>query len=257
MTPIALTALVIALVLTVLVRVNRAPDFTIWGGVTLLAIVPVPDPHSDGWRIGVLSVNEALAGLANDGVVTIAAMFIVAAGLRETGALQLLVQNVLGRPKSVASAQHRVVWPTAALSGFFNNTPLVALLLPMTDDWAKRHAISISKLLKPLSFASILGGACTLIGTSTNLIVNGWLIDEAEHPGLGMFEITPVALPIAIVGIVFVVFGSRWLLPPGKRRSNNSAMHVSTWSRWSSMPAANWCQKASRKRACVDYRACF
>ena len=85
----------------------------------------------------------------------------------------------------------------------------------MTNDWAKRHAISISKLLMPLSFGSILGGACTLIGTSTNVIVNGCLIDEAGHPGLGMFDITPVAvaLPIAIVGIVFVVFGSRWLLP--------------------------------------------
>lgn len=129
MTPIALTALVIASVLTVLVRINRAPNFTIWGAATLLAIVPVHDPHSELWRIGVLSANEALAGLANDGAVTIAAMFIIAAGLRETGALQLLAQNVLGTPKPTASAKRRVVWPTAALSGFFNNTPLVALLL--------------------------------------------------------------------------------------------------------------------------------
>ena len=211
MSPLYVTAFVIGVVLITLVKINRATDFILWGGVGLLMIVPV---SVDGqWSLGVLSAHEALVGLSNEGVVTIAALFVVAAGLGETGALNALVRNFLGHGRSLAAAQNRLLWPTAVLSGFLNNTPLVAMLLPVTHDWAKRNNFSVSPLLMPMSFAAILGGACTLIGTSTNLIVNGWLIDETGHGGLGMFEIAQVAVPIAIVGIVFVLITSRWLLP--------------------------------------------
>ena len=206
------TAIVLLTVLVSLVRSSRGTDFIIWGGVAVLLIVPVRGTDS-AWRFGVLETSDALAGLANDGVVTIAALFIVAAGLRETGVMDWIAGRVFGRPQSLFAAQNRLLWPTALLSGFLNNTPLVAMLLPATQDWAKRHGISISMLLMPLSFASILGGACTLIGTSTNIIVNGWLIEEASHEGLGMFDITVVAAPIAVVGICFVIGFSRYLLP--------------------------------------------
>lgn len=205
------TALVILAVLVVLARSGRAPDFVIWTGLAILMVVPVPG--ASGWQFGVLAPTEAISGLANESLVTIAALYVVAAGVRETGLLNWFSRSFLGKPRSVLEAQNRLVWPTALLSGFFNNTPLVTMLMPVADDWARQHRFSTSKLLMPLSFASILGGACTLIGTSTNLIVNGWLIDEMGHPGLGMFEVTRVALPVAAVGMVFMLVASRWLLP--------------------------------------------
>ncbi|MBT8447497.1 MAG: anion permease, partial [Gammaproteobacteria bacterium] len=186
-------------------------DVVMWGGVGLLALLPIPD--GDGWRFGLLTAEDALEGLANEGIATIAVLFVVAVGLRETGALRLILQNLLGRPASTAAAQQRLLWPTAVLSAFLNNTPLVAMLLPVTDEWARRYSVSIGKLLMPLSFASILGGSCTLIGTSTNLIVNGWLIKELDHPGLSMFAITSVALPLALVGMAYIFACTRWLLP--------------------------------------------
>ena len=205
------TALVLLAVLVVLIRKNRAPDFAIWTGLAILVVLPVPE--AGGLSIGVIDAKGAFAGIANESVITIGALYVVAAGIRETGVLNWLALKLLGRPRTIATAQHRLVWPAAALSGFFNNTPLVAMLMPVADDWATRQRFSPSLLLMPLSFASILGGACTLIGTSTNLIVNGWLIEEMSHPGLGMFEMTPVALPVAVVGMVFMLLTSRWLLP--------------------------------------------
>ncbi|MFT4562172.1 MAG: di/tricarboxylate transporter [Gammaproteobacteria bacterium] len=211
MDPAVVTAIVLGLVITTLVWVHRAPDFTIWGGVALLSVAPVV--HDGTYHIGVIVAKDALAGLANDGVVTIACLFIVAAGLRETGVMNWLVDRFFGKPKTLLSAQVRLLIPSAVLSGFLNNTPLVAMLLPITQDWAKRNSFSLSMLLMPLSFAAILGGACTLIGTSTNVIVNGWLIEEMGHPGLGMFEIFSVAAPIAVVGIACTIFFSHLFLP--------------------------------------------
>lgn len=210
MSPLYVTAIVICLVLVVMMKLNRATDFIIWAGVGLLLVVPVNDMGT--WSIGVLDAKEALAGLSNEGVVTIAALFIVAAALAETGSMNWLVRKIMGQGGSLWKVQNRLLWPTALLSGFLNNTPLVAMLLPVTHDWAKRHNFSVSHLLMPLSFAAILGGSCTLIGTSTNLIVNGWLINETAHQGLGMFDIAKAALPIAVVGIIFVLLSSPWLL---------------------------------------------
>lgn len=207
----SVTALVVGLILVVLARAGRAPDFIIWGGLALLMVCPTPGPL--GWQFGVITPQAAFAGLANESLATIGALYVVAAGVRETGVLNWFARTLLGKPHSLTAAQHRLVWPTALLSGFFNNTPLVTMLMPVADDWARQHRFSASKLLMPLSFASILGGACTLIGTSTNLVVNGWLIDEMGAEGLGMFEVTRVALPIAIVGMLFMLFTSRWLLP--------------------------------------------
>ncbi len=211
MSPLLVTAAVIVLVLVLLTRSGRNADIVIWGGVTLLLVVPAERPRGD--PAPVLGIADALSGLANEGIATIAALFLVAAGLRETGAMEMLAARVFGGRASERSARHRVVWPTALLSGFFNNTPLIALLMPITDGWARRYGIAAGRLLMPLSFASILGGACTLIGTSTNLIINGWLIEVTGHPGLGMFEMTPVMLPIAIAGMLFIIYAGPWLLP--------------------------------------------
>ena len=210
----AVTLVVLLAVLVLLVASRRPPDTVLWAG--LVALMVFPAPSDGGWHFGILPARDAVAGFANAGVITLAALFIVAAGLKDTGVLQYVSQQLLGRPRSAFSAQNRLVWPAALVSAFMNNTPVVAMLLPAVDDWARRHRLSLSRLLMPLSFAAILGGACTLIGTSSNLIVNGWLIAETGHPGLGLFEITPLGLPIAAAGILFMLFTGRWLLKDRK-----------------------------------------
>ena len=209
-----ITLLVLIMVLAAMIKSKQSPDLVLWMALTSLLVLPVP--AHEGWQLGVLTPLEGLAGLANEGVVTIAVLFIVVAGLQETGALNWLSRWFLGNPSSLKEAQHRIIWPTAICSGFLNNTPLVAMVMPLIDDWARQHRLSAAKLLMPLSFASILGGACTLIGTSTNIIVNGWLISELQHPGLGMFEMTKVAAPIALVGLVFIIITQKWLLKERK-----------------------------------------
>ena len=97
----------------------------------------------------------------------------VAAGLTETGATQRVAQRLLGRPKSVTAAQFRLMGPVALLSAFLNNTPIVVMYLPIVNEWARKIRVSPSKLYMPLSFAAILGGKLTLIGSASNLVVMG------------------------------------------------------------------------------------
>ena len=85
---------------------------------------------------------------------------------------------------------------TSLVSAFFNNTPLMAILVPTISQSSKKHGLSPSHILMPLSFAAIFGGSCTLIGTNTNLMINAWLIDTVNHKGFGIFEITPIMLPV-------------------------------------------------------------
>ena len=132
------------------------------------------------------------------------------ASLRETGGIDWLARRVLARPRLLSGAQLRIIGPVGALSVFLNNTPVVAMLIPAVNDWAKTLRLSASKLMIPLSCAAILGGTCTLIGTSTNLVVNGLVIAETDLPGLAVFDITWVGLPCALVGALYLLFvGSR------------------------------------------------
>jgi len=169
---------------------------------------------------GVLSPAQALAGFANEGMVTVALMYVVAAALRETGAIDMVVHNLLGRPRSAATAQLRVMLPTLGMSAFINNTPVVATFLPAIMTWSRRIGVAPSRLLIPLSYAAILGGTCTLLGTSTNLVVNG-MWTSAGKASFSMFELAWVGIPTAIAGIGFLIlFGAR-LLPD--RRSVEQA----------------------------------
>jgi di/tricarboxylate transporter len=162
---------------------------------------------------GVLSPEAALAGLGNPGLATVAVLYVVVAGLVDTGAVHVLGTRLLGRPKHVDTAILRLMLPLTAISAFLNNTPLVAMFVPVVEEWAKRTRLSVSKLMIPLSYAAILGGTCTLIGTSTNIIVNGLVEQRTDLGAVGFFAIGAIGLPSAIVGIVYVLVMHRWLLP--------------------------------------------
>lgn len=162
---------------------------------------------------GIVNTNEALAGFSNPGMITVGVLYIVVTGLQQTGALAWVSQHVLGLPQSAPIALLRLVVPVAGLSALLNNTPVVAMFIPVVSDWCRKLRISPSKLMIPLSYAAIFGGICTLIGTSTNLLVNGLLVTNTDSPGLGFFDIAWVGIPCAIAGILFLLIGQQWLLP--------------------------------------------
>lgn len=192
---------VVALCFGFLARNRTPPDITMAGGLTLLLVS------------GVLTPAQALAGFANEGMVTVGVLYVVVTGVRETGGIAWIVQRVLGQPRSTQHAQVRLMVPTAVISAFLNNTPVVAMFIPAVKDWAKRYRLSVSSLMIPLSYAAIIGGTCSLIGTSTNLVVNGMLTSETDLGGLGMFDIAWVGVPALVVTLVYVVVASNWLLP--------------------------------------------
>ena len=197
--PAALTAVVVFATLTALLFGQRGPDMAMIGGVVVLLAA------------GVLAPDEALRGMSNEGMITVAALFVLAAAVERTGALAALVDRTLGRPTSLAQAQIRTMVAPAALSAFMNNTPVVALMVPAIRDWAKKHRLSVSKLLMPMNAAVVLGGLCTLIGTSTNVVVSGMMAAKTGRP-MGMFEITWLGVPLLAAGMVYLVIASRHLL---------------------------------------------
>ena len=162
---------------------------------------------------GVLDEKAALAGFSNSGMITVGVLYIVVAGLQQTGALQWVSQQVLGMPKTPRKALVRLMLPVIGASAFLNNTPVVAMFIPVVNDWCRKLRFSPSKLMIPLSYAAIFGGLCSLIGTSTNLVVNGLLIDATGGSGLRMFDIAWIGLPCALFGFGFLFVTQRWLLP--------------------------------------------
>ncbi len=195
-----LTLITVGLVFLTLVMTRIAADVILMAAMSALIIS------------GVLTIHEGLAGFANPGVMTIAVLYIVAAGLQETGAIQWLSKYLLGTPKTLKTALIRLIMPTALLSAFMNNTAVVAMFIPSIQNWSKRINIPSSKLLIPLSYAAILGGTCTLIGTSTNLVVDG-LLQKELGIHLNIFSLIWIGLPITLVGGLLLFFFSKQLLP--------------------------------------------
>lgn len=162
---------------------------------------------------GVLRIEEALGGFANGGVLTVGFLFVVAAAVKHSGALDAAVQRLFGTPAaSTRTTLARLLLPVAALSGLVNNTPLIALLIPAAKRWSQMYGRPVSALLMPLSFATILGGTCTLLGTSTNLLVSGFLEQRGLAP-LGMFELAPVGVLLAVAGALYLIVVAPKLLP--------------------------------------------
>ena len=162
---------------------------------------------------GILTPKEVLEGFSNKGMITVALLFLVSEGIRKSGVLERLIFAMLPQKKStVAGTNLRVLPVIAFISAFLNNTPVVVIFAPIIKNWARRMKLPPAKFLIPLSYATILGGICTLIGTSTNLVVDG-MIQDAGFKGFSIFELGQVGVIIAIVGIIYLVCFAKRLLP--------------------------------------------
>lgn len=195
-----LTLAVIASALGALAFTRVAADVILMGGLIVLVLSHVLTPQ------------EALQGFANTGVMTIAVLYVIAAGLKETGAVHWIAHSLLGQPKNLQRAQIRMAVPVSVLGAFMNNTTVVAMFIPAVQEWCRRLRMPPSKLLLPLSYIVMLAGTCTLIGTSTNLVVDG-LLQQRHGIAMGMFDITWVGLPLLLIGGSFLVFIGYRLLP--------------------------------------------
>ncbi len=202
-----ITAVTLVSVVVMLLSAKIAAEYILFGGLGVLILT------------NVLSVEEAFAGLANEGVATVAILFVVASSLSQSGLLSQFSHMLLGKPKSMVGAQLRLMLPVAMFSSILNNTPVVAMSIPIVSDWCRRQKLAVSKLMIPLSFAAIIGGVCTVIGTSTNLVINDMLKQQLGH-GLGLFDLAWIGVPCLIVVVIFIIAFSRWLLPDRDGRSS-------------------------------------
>lgn len=198
---IALTLLVICLTLVAFIREWASPDVL---AVTILCLLVA---------LGLVEMGEMSSVFKNEAPLTIAALFVIGGALEKTGAVdqigRLLQRRVNGGVRSSIFAFTIVA---SFFSAWMNNTAIVAILMPVVLGFARSKEIAASKLLIPLSYSSIMGGCCTLIGTSTNLIVNGTLKDLGLET-MGMFTLAPVGIPLAIAGVGYMVIFGPKLLP--------------------------------------------
>lgn len=169
----------------------------------------------------ILTSEEALAGFSNKGMITVALLFLVSEGFKQTGALSKVANVLLPKKRApIPRLLMRLTLPIAVISAFLNNTPMVIIFAPMIKKWAEKLNLPSQKFLIPLSYATILGGTCTLIGTSTNLVVHGMMLDRGIE-GLGMFEMAKVGIFVFIVGFIYMFLFSNRLLP-GEKIPKNS-----------------------------------
>ncbi|OFW66470.1 MAG: hypothetical protein A2Z12_05440 [Actinobacteria bacterium RBG_16_68_21] len=189
-----------------------ARDFTAPAAVVFAAVVAL-------LVAGVIEPGQALAGFSNPAPVTVAALYVVASGIERTGVLNRLIDSTLGGGGSERMTLARLLLPSAGASAFLNNTPIVAMLVPAVSRWSQRVGRSVSRYLMPLSFAVILGGMVTLIGTSTNIVVSGLMQGSAMEP-MGFFEVAKLGLPVAGFGLILLILLAPTLLPDrrGARR---------------------------------------
>ena len=212
-----LTLAVVAATVVVLALDRASPPAAVMGAVTLLLLA------------GVIDEGQAFSGFSNPAPITVAALYVLSAAAQATGIVELLTARILGPAASSNLTDRqvlsRILIPTTMASAFLNNTPIVAMVAPGVISWARRAGRSVSQFLMPVSFASILGGVITAIGTSTNLVVSGLLVASDQEP-LGLFEIGQVGLPAAIAGLVVVILlAPRALAPrraPGERMGDDA-----------------------------------
>jgi len=197
--------LVLAFILVSLYFNLVGPAFTFVLAVLVLGIA------------GILTPREILSGFGNEQIIIIIILLLIGDIIRKKGVLNVFFEKrVFNGSSTYGNFMARMTFMIAGSSAFLNNTPLVAVMMPYVSGWAKKHQIAVSKLLIPLSYAAILGGTATLIGTSTNLIVNGMVADQTLFPDfkeIGIFHFAWVGVPMTIIGIVYLLLFSKKLLP--------------------------------------------
>jgi len=207
----------VTLVSLLLMANDCAPDLVLLGTTTFLLLCKI------------IGQEEAWEGFSSDSILAIGALFVLARALEETRAAERLLRPFLGNPKNHREALARLCFPCGGMSMVMNNTPIVAMLLTVCENWAARNGLSPHILLMPLSFSSMLGGMCTLIGTSTNLVLNAQIESDPDPPlePFEMFTMTPVGLPTAAIGITALIFLAPIFLGK-KEKMHRSTAHQST-----------------------------
>ncbi len=218
---ICYTLVIIVIMLAALIADKLRPGLILFSAVVLLLCGHI------------ITAEQAVEGFSNKGMITVALLYLVSEGVRNSGILQRIIYRLLPRRNlSVARSNLRFLPVVSVISAFLNNTPVVVIFAPMIKNWAKKVNLPPTKFLIPLSYATILGGICTLIGTSTNLVVDG-LISRGMSTGLfkdnplvhniGMFELGRAGVFICVTGLIYLILISRFLLPDRRPDSTDEA----------------------------------
>jgi di/tricarboxylate transporter len=198
---ILIVSLILCLALILLITEKIPIDLTAIGIMVALIVTRI------------LSPGEAVAGFANPAVITVGAMFLISRGMIRTGAVGFVAQRVIQVSRGKAKlAMLSILLIVGIASAFINNTPVVVLFIPIILNLSCEYDLSPSKFLIPVSYASILAGTCTLIGTSTNIIVSN-LSGMQGYGTISMFELSSLGLPVAILGIAFLFFAAPRFMP--------------------------------------------
>ena len=219
--PIVFVAFTLVFMLVALMRECLRPGLILFTAVVMLLCA------------GIINPEEAIKGFSNKGMITVALLYLVSEGVRKSGILERIMFRVLPKKNVTITRANLRFFPLVSLiSAFFNNTPVVVIFAPMIKNWARKMKLPPTKFLIPLSYATVIGGICTLIGTTTNLVLHGMLLQEHKDEvkavangagegillrygidGMHMFELSKVGVIIAIVGLIYLIFFSRHLLP--------------------------------------------
>ncbi len=208
--PAIITLAVIVIMIFALALELISADFILFFSLTVLIV------------FGVVSPKDALVGFSNTGMLTVAALFIISSAIENTGAMNYIVDRFLTKKKEIGYTKLllRLMMPVSFLSAWLNNTPMVVMLTPVVKKWAESIGLSPSKFLIPLSYATIFGGICTLIGTSTNLVVHGMMqnytVNGVQLAGFGFFELAKIGIPLTVIGWLYIAFIGKHLLPARK-----------------------------------------
>jgi len=196
-----IAAVVVILMIIALLKEVMRPGLVLFTAVVIFMVTDI------------ISSDEALSGFSNRGMITVGILFLVSEGFKQTGALSKLATLLLPKKRApIPRLIIRISLPIAGVSAFLNNTPMVIIFAPMIKKWAGQLSLPSQKFLIPLSYATIFGGTCTLIGTSTNLVVHGMMLDRGID-GLGFFELAKVGIFITIIGFIYLNLFSNRLLP--------------------------------------------